>query len=101
MRVSTKGLILAFSFSASALAQSRFENFPVTLEALPREVLAPIPIYITTDQFQARLKERRHSAIRRKCSKHRDSGGPWFDTTRPVAFLALDVLELSVHPGTG
>ena len=61
MRVLSIGLLLAMWLSGPAGAQptgqpARFENFPVTLDVLPREVTAPLAVDITTDQFRARLK---------------------------------------------
>jgi hypothetical protein len=49
-------VVIAASLSGPSFA-AEFSGVPVTRETLPVETLKPIPLEITTDQFDARLKE--------------------------------------------
>ena len=68
-----------------------YEGIPLTLEATPPEVRAPVAITMTTDEFQARLKD--GGTMELIDTTWRIGDGPDFSANRS-AFMALDQLIL-------
>lgn len=93
-RLSIQHMLLlscAMSLSMPACGNAaEFSGIPVNPSMLPNEVVKPIPIEITTDQFKARLKEGGTLTL----DGNELVLGPADASKKSAAFLALDRLEL-------